>query len=413
MLTVPRLDARTARRVSDRHGLAAARALVLAHGWNSTSHQVLDPGMLLWFSGAGDAVVGYVRAAGFRVVAGAPVAPGERLAAVAAEFEADARRAGERVCYFAVEERFAAALGAGRGEPGGGGAGPAHAGGAPPARRHARHLIGLQPVWEAAAWSRRFDAKASLRAQRNRAANKGITVAAAPATAEGSPELRACHAAWLRAKRLPRLGFLAHSDSARADPRVLRDRRLFVARHGGTGAAAGRVAAYLAACPVPKRRGWLVEKVVRDPAAPNGSCELLLDAALRALSAEADRFTLGLAPLAPTAARPRGPGPRDGGGPVDGDRAGQGTRGRREPEAATGHAPDDVARHATEAPPQWLSRVEALAVRYGRGLYDLAGLHAFKGKFEPDAWEPVYLLSAEPRLTPRAVLAVGAAFLAA
>lgn len=57
--------------------------------------------------------------------------------------------------------------------------------------------------------------------------------------------------------------------------------------------------------------------------------------------------------------------------------------------------------------------MEALAVRYGRGLYDLAGLHAFKGKFEPDAWEPVYLLSAEPRLTPRAVLAVGAAFLAA
>lgn len=348
--------------------LARARALVLAHGWNSTSHQVLDPGMRRWFSRSGDAVVGYVSAAGVRVVAGAPVAPDGRLDAVADEFEADARRAGEAVCYFAAEERFVAALGA---------------------RGHAEHLIGLQPTWEARSWGRRFDAKASLRAQRNRAVNKGVTVAEEPAAAELGPELRACHAAWLRHKRLPRLRFLAHSDASRADPRVLRDRRLFVARWGGTRAdgTTGRVAAYLSACPVPRRRGWLVEKVVRHPAAPNGTTELLIDAALRALAADADRLTLGLAPLATVAADGRAP---EGAAPVP-----------------TGDRP------APDAAPRWLSRLEGVAVRRGRRLYDFAGLHAFKAKFDPDAWEPVYLLSTEARLTLRTLLAVAAAFLVA
>ena len=52
----------------------AARRLVLEHGWNSTSHQVLDPGMRRWFSAASAAVVGYVQVARVRAVAGAPVA---------------------------------------------------------------------------------------------------------------------------------------------------------------------------------------------------------------------------------------------------------------------------------------------------------------------------------------------------
>ncbi len=369
----PLLRTRTGKPQEDTPGLAElarARALVLAHGWNSTSHQVLDRGMRRWFSRAGDAVVGYVSAAGLRVVAGAPVAPDERLEGVAAEFEADARRSGEQVCYFAAEERFVAALGGGR---------------------HVGHVIGLQPIWEARSWGTRFDAKASLRAQRNRAANKGVTVAEEPAATELGPELRACHAAWLRHKRLPRLRFLAHSDASRADPRVMRDRRLFVARWAaghGDGPDPGRVVAYLCACPVPRRRGWLVEKVVRHPAAPNGTAELLIDAALRALAAEADRLTLGLAPLATVVA------------------------GRRAPDDAR-PATDGPAARARDGAPAWLSRLERAAVRHGRRLYDFAGLQAFKGKFDPDAWEPVYLLSTEPRLTPRTLLALGAAFLVA
>ncbi|MBK5186768.1 MAG: hypothetical protein JJD97_00910, partial [Gemmatimonadaceae bacterium] len=50
-----------------------ARELVLRYGWNATAYQILNPGFALWFSGAGDAVIGYVRRSGVHVVAGAPV----------------------------------------------------------------------------------------------------------------------------------------------------------------------------------------------------------------------------------------------------------------------------------------------------------------------------------------------------
>ncbi|HMI57811.1 MAG TPA: phosphatidylglycerol lysyltransferase domain-containing protein, partial [Gemmatimonadaceae bacterium] len=79
---------------------ARARALVLEHGWNATAYQILNPGIAHWFSRAGDAVIGYVTRSGVRVVAGAPVCAEERLHDVVAEFAADARAAGDRVCYF-------------------------------------------------------------------------------------------------------------------------------------------------------------------------------------------------------------------------------------------------------------------------------------------------------------------------
>jgi phosphatidylglycerol lysyltransferase len=78
---------------------------------------------------------------------------------------------------------------------------------------------------------------------------------------------------------------------------------------------------------------------LRDPAAPNGTAELLIDAAMCALGAEGSRYvTLGLSPLA---------------GPVVGSlRA---------------------------------------ARRLSRALYDFAGLHAFKAKLRPHSWDPIYL----------------------
>ncbi len=328
-----------------------ARALVEEHGWNSTAHQVLDPGMRHWFSRAGDAVVGYAQIAGYRVVAGAPVAAGARLLDVAEEFEAASRRAGQRVCYFGAEERFAAALDDG----------------------HGRHLIGYQPTWDLGTWASRYDSDKSLRAQRNRAANKGVWASEMTPEHESSPEVAACRAAWLAGKRLPRLGFLAHSRAAGNDAGSVAGRRLFVARLPDTS-----VAAYLTACPVPGRHGWLIDKVVRTPGAPNGTAELLIDTAARALAPGSRRLTLGLAPLSWTLHLENGPG-----------------------------APSDL------GTPGWLTRLERLAVRHGRRFYDFAGLYAFKRKFRPDAWEPVYLLRRGGRLGPGTMLALAGAFLLA
>jgi hypothetical protein len=63
-----------------------ARELVLRFGWNATAYQILNPGIELWFSAAGDAVVGFVRSGGMVVVGGAPVCAPSRLSAVTAEF---------------------------------------------------------------------------------------------------------------------------------------------------------------------------------------------------------------------------------------------------------------------------------------------------------------------------------------
>jgi hypothetical protein len=38
-----------------------ARDLILRYGWNATAYQLLNPGIELWFSRRGDAVIGFVR----------------------------------------------------------------------------------------------------------------------------------------------------------------------------------------------------------------------------------------------------------------------------------------------------------------------------------------------------------------
>lgn len=57
--------------LKDRPSIAKARGIILTHGWNSTSYQILNPGISRWFSK--DAVVGFVTSRGVRVAAGAPV----------------------------------------------------------------------------------------------------------------------------------------------------------------------------------------------------------------------------------------------------------------------------------------------------------------------------------------------------
>lgn len=317
-----------------------ARDLVLAHGWNATAYQILNPGIRHWFAAAGDAVVGYVTRGRVRVVAGAPVAPAARLAAVAREFEDDAHAAGERVCYFGAEARLESLLAA--------------------SPSHAFVLLGAQPAWDPAGWER-ATARASLRAQLHRARNKGVEVVELPpGDAERDPSLRACLEAWLDTRGLPPLHFLIEPETLEQ----LDDRRVFAARR------AGATAGFLIASPVPARHGWLIEQFVRSPDAPNGTVELLIDAAVRTLAAEgAGYVTLGLAPLA--------------------DRA---------------HA------DPPGTPPLWLRLLLGWMRAHGRRFYDFRGLESFKAKFSPTRWEPVYAIADRARITPRVTWAIAAAF---
>ncbi len=320
--------------------LARARELVLAHGWNATAYQIVNPGIDHWFSRGGDAVAGYVRSHGVWVVAGAPVCAPHRLAAVAAELEASARRAGERVCYFGAGSRLEAIY---DGNP-----------------HYSLIGLGAQPSWHPGGWPAILARRASLRAQLHRARNKGIAVVRWPAErAERDPELRRCLAEWLATRHLPPLHFLVEPHTLDR----LSDRRVLVAERGGA------VVGFLVASPIPARNGWLIEQIIRGHDAPNGTAELLIDAAMRAVAAEgASYVTLGLAPL-----------------------------------SRHSHFGDRQS-------PLWLRLTLRWVRAHGRRFYNFDGLDAFKAKFEPHAWEEIRAIAMGRRFPPRVLYAIAAAF---
>ncbi len=320
--------------------LKRARQLVLAHGWNSTSYQIINHGIRHWFAEADDAVVGFISCCGVRVVAGAPVCTKERLLAVAAEFERDAARTGERVCYFCAETRLESIY--------------------LQSPKHAKVLLGAQPVWQPADWTNIVAKHKSLRAQLNRARNKGVTVTEwSNEKAYDNPNLLACLHQWLAAKGLPPLHFMVESNTLTR----LFDRRVFVAERDG------ETIGFVLLSPIAQRSGWLFEQFVHRPGAPNGTVELMIDTAMRALAASGcDYATLGLAPLSSRA-------------PV-----------------------------APFRNPFWLRILLAWMRVHARRFYNFDGIDAFKAKLKPERWEPVFAVSNEPRLSPRTLYAIAAAF---
>jgi phosphatidylglycerol lysyltransferase len=319
-----------------------ARALVLRYGWNSTCFQIVNPGIELWFSSGGDAVVGFVRRGGVRVVAGAPVCPHERLPAVLEEFEQCRQGC---VCYFGAEGRVRSLLG-NRSD-------------------YSAVTLGAQPIWRPEEWVRAFDRDPSLRAQRNRALNKGVRVNEWTAMkAADHPELWRCLREWLSTRGLPPLHFLVEP----ATLGNLEGRRVFVAER------VGRPVGFVVLSPVPERRGWLTEQFVRGHDAPNGTVELALDTAIRAIAADGDEYvTMGIVPLS-----------------------------RRH----AGFPPADE----MDANPAWLNVLLGWTRAHGRRFYDFDGLDTFKSKFHPDEWEAIYAISKEPRFSPRTLYAIAAAF---
>lgn len=313
---------------------------MLRHGWNATAYQILNPGIAHWFSARGDAALGYVRSGRVLVVAGAPVCASERIADVAAEFEEFARSCGERVCFFGAGERLESVY-----------------------RRDGMHSIvglGAQPSWDPAGWSSIVRGKASLRAQLNRARNKGVDVSLwPPSRAASAPELRQRLAEWLATRRLPTLHFLVEPETLDR----LTDRRVFVAERSG------HVVGFLVASPVPARSGWLIEQIIRGHGAPNGTAELLIDRAMRVLADEGARYvTLGLAPLSRHSSYDRLPNPL------------------------------------------WLRATLRWVRAHGRRFYNFEGLDSFKSKFEPSTWEEITAISHGRTFPPASLYAIIEAF---
>ncbi len=289
----------------------------------------MESAFLIWEDPQGHGLVGYVDTGAAWVAGGEPIAAPERVLEVAQRFFAAAQASGRRACCFATEGRLAEL---------------------PETRRL---LLGEQPVWDPAAWPDTLATARSLRAQLRRAASHGVTVrpVAAAEVAEGTPfriALDQVVTRWRASRALATMGFLVQVEPFRE----LNERMLFVAERSG-----GPVA-LLSMAPVFARAGWLFEDLLRDPSAPNGTTELLVDAGMRAAAMRGSRWaTLGLAPLA---------------GPVT----------------------------------PWLARVR----RWATPLFNFTGLTQFKAKLRPASWAPIWMV--HPALTPtwRALLDALTAF---
>lgn len=323
------------------HDLGMARELVVEFGWNATAYQILNPGIQLWFSSLSRAVVGYTRRGAMLLTAGAPVCAKNEIAAVCGEFEAYGRRQRRLVCYVCAEDRLRCILAS--------------------SPRHSTVALGAQPAWNPSIWPHVIRNRASLRAQLHRAANKGVAVESMAADqAAGDGELRRVLREWVEGRSLPPLHFLTEPNVLDG---VLTDRLVLVARQRG------RTVAFLVASPLKARKGYLVELVARSSKAPNGSSELLIDAAMRQFAAKGCQYaTLGLVALA--------------------------------------HAADDEIR----GNPGWLRAMMYFARAHANRFYSFRGLEQFRLKMSPERWETIYAISNEPRFSLGTLYAVGGAF---
>lgn len=317
-----------------------ARDIVRRWGWNVTAYQILNPGFSFWIDPRQDAVVGYVERHGVYVVGGAPVCPAHRLDDVMTQFERHAQAQERGVLYFCAEERLAEEAAA---DP-----------------QRITFPIGAQPHFLPAELLNVFAGHASLRAQLHRTHNKGVEVEQAAAVdATLRAQLDRCLAQWREKRGLPPLHFLIESNTLDN----LEDRLLLVARREGV--ALG----FITVTPIPARNGWLIEQIVRGDDAPNGTAELMIHAAAKALTErDAAMVSFGLAPLAQRA------------------------------EAAADQSPG------------WLRGLLSALRSHGRRFYNFEGLEAFKAKFQPPYWAPVYA-SLGPNCTlTRGLLAIATAF---
>ncbi len=109
-----------------------------------------------------------------------------------------------------------------------------------------------------------------------------------------------------------------------------------------------------------------MEELARSPRAPNGTSELLIDAAMTRFAQEGCTYaTMGLVALA---------------------------------------------RGTVEENPLWLRSLMVAARAHANRFYNFRGLERFRAKMHPAYWEKIYAISNERRFSPQALYAVGGAF---
>ncbi len=293
------------------------------YGYNPHSLVSIAPGAQLWSTPDIDGAIIHGEFGRVWLAAGDPLAPLEDMAELALQFASFARRKNRVVAFVPSSAAFAHAV-----VPNG----------------FTAVKVGASPYFDLQTWNPRGDAAKKIRAGVNQARRAGVEVAMVPDVVDEllKQETAQLCLAWLDSRRsATTFGWLVA-----LDPFLHSEyKKYFAARVNG------KLVGFLAASPIPARRGWYLEDVLREPNAPHGTSTLLVVEALAKLKAEgAALATLGTAPLS-----------------TDG--------------------PDDLPTEHRVA-----SRALEVAARRLAAFYNFEGLRRFKGKFVPSWWESEYAL---------------------
>jgi len=293
------------------------------HGYNAHSLVSIAPGALSWSTPEIDGAVIYAEFGHVWLAAGEPLASSEDKRELACRFAAHARRQNRVVAFVPTTAAFAQMVSD---------------------RRFSAVKVGAAPYFDLKTWNPRGDSAKKLRAGINQARRAGVSVQLLTEFDESlKQEIAQLCLRWLGHRRAATsFGWLVALDPFRH----AEHKKYFAA------SANGKMVGFLAASPIPARKGWYLEDVLREPNAPPGTATLLVFEALQELKRQgAELATLGTSPL------------------------------------ATDGAKDIPTEHRVVA-----RALQIASNRFSR-LYNFEGLRRFKGKFVPSWWESEYVLA--------------------
>lgn len=294
------------------------------YGYNPYSLASIASGASVWSTPDFDGAIIYGEFGRVWLVAGDPLAALEDMPELAGQFAAFAKRKNRAVAFVPASAEFARLI---------------------TPDDFVVVKVGASPYFDLKTWNPRGDCAKKLRAGVNQARRAGVEVEMISEILDESVKRETAQLcmSWLSSRRsattfgwLMALDPFLHSEY----------KKYFAARVNG------KLVGFLAASPIPARRAWFLEDVLRKPDAPQGTATLLVLEALTKLKAEGVNLaTLGTSPFA-----------------TDG--------------------PNDVL--STEHPV--IDGALRLASQRLGALYNFEGLRRFKGKFVPSWWESEYAL---------------------
>jgi lysylphosphatidylglycerol synthetase-like protein (DUF2156 family) len=241
------------------------------YGYNPHSLVSISPGAHAWMPPTLEGAIVYGEFDRVWLAAGDPICKPEHITALVTDFQNAARSEKRIPAFVPTTQAFA---------------------------RYANGLnlsvlkVGAAPYFDLPNWNPRGNAAKKMRAGVNQAARSGVRVEAVTQLSEVvKMEITQLSLDWLESRRAATsFGWLLALDPFAQFER----KKLFAARDGSN-----RMVGLLSVSPIPARKGWYLEDVLRKKTSPAGTSDILVVETLKYLKAEgAQLATLGTTPFA-------------------------------------------------------------------------------------------------------------------